>query len=284
MRRLAVDGRNLWASIDGMDFGIGVVDTERTGSRACRRALRGVGFTAHGGEAWWATRGSCFAGQIVRRSAPSRARAGERSSSGGDGTTDHVFFAEWTSDGRPGDDMRAASCAHGPDGRRQRDLATGLGLPTQTALSGDHIYWVDRDRRHVARIGKNGGEVEVVVDDVAVFSVIASRGVAVFFAVATPVWNQVLTWDSTTGDIQVLAELGRDRGITPTEHGLLPSSSQADRLAFRPGRATTWSTSTRRPSRTGAAPIGAGAAGRTSVWSACAFRGSPRCEEILGGA
>ncbi|MEZ4339004.1 MAG: hypothetical protein R3B82_20495 [Sandaracinaceae bacterium] len=225
----AVDGDRIWGTFTP-GLNVGWVDA-RTGERttAAEDQLGVRSIVAEGGDAWWTQAGfSDFAGELVH------ARGGRSPRAIDDGLFQpggvqlgarYVFYAEWTNSGSLRDEMRGRMLRIPRGGGDVTELATGLGLPTGTALTDRFLYWVDRRRNHVARVGRAGGEVEIVAADLGgVSSALAAHDGEVFFGVPTGREVEIRRFDERIDAVDVVATAPTEvRGLIAIEEGLLLS-------------------------------------------------------------
>lgn len=217
----AVAGDKLWVTAIGFELNwislrTGDVTTVDEGFFGLRS------FVVGDDRAWWAHSGrSDFAGEVVRvdrRDRTERLDDGLFQPGGVQYDGENIYYAEWTNSGSLRDEMRGRIFRMNASGGRRTTLAEGLGLPTDTALTGGYVYWVDRRRDHVARVPVDGGDIEIVADVLSVRSALTADEGAVYFADLRTLFRL----DTETLDVQVMAELPTDsRGLVAHPQGVL---------------------------------------------------------------
>lgn len=228
---LAADVTDVWLALPGGGFEIAHADATSGALQevVARDQFATRSAVATGGQLFWASAGrSSFAGVVARAD---RSGGMEILAEGlfQPGALEHdgarLYFAEWTNSGRLADEMRGRVLAIDPGGGGLTELATGLGLPTDTALVAGHVYWVDRRRDHVARVPTSGGAVEIVADAPGVWSALGGRGSEVFFAtMAGRNQSELFALDADTLELRSLTVVDREiRGIVAVDGGLLMS-------------------------------------------------------------
>lgn len=184
---------------------------------------------AEGGDVWWTHSGfSDFAGQLVRAPggrSPRPIHDGLFQPGGVQLGGRFVFYAEWTNSGSLRDEMRGRVLRIPRAGGDVTELATGLGLPTDTALTDRYLYWVDRRRDHVARVGRDGGGAEVIVEGLrGVSSALAAHDGEVFFGVPSGREVELRRFGERSARVDAVAMAPTEvRGLIAIEEGLLLS-------------------------------------------------------------
>lgn len=161
----AEDGDRLWLS-DLEGFGVGWVELGSSRVSVVREDDFAVtDLVARDGMAWWTFAGARDFGGALIRAEGRRDRtldAGLFWPGGLHLDADALFYAEYTNSGSIRDEMLGRILRITTRGRDRRVLAERLGVPTDTALTGEHVYWIDSRRGHIARVSKDGGPVEIV--------------------------------------------------------------------------------------------------------------------------
>lgn len=219
----AVDGQRVWLSALP-NLAVGYVDiTTGTLAVVAEQQFGVSDMAAQDGDAWWTTPGlSDSTGQLVRSPQGSGATVlhGQLFQPGGlqvDAT--FVYYAEFTNSGSLRDERRGRVLRITRQGTNAVELATELGVVRHTALSGDHIYWSDWRRDHLARVRTDGTQTEEVVAEAA-RAILGSHGNHIYYAVDTT----LLRLDTQSLAIDMVATLPTGaRRLLAFEEGVLLS-------------------------------------------------------------